>query len=142
MIGSGNNGKSTVLNALFGESLLPSGTTKCTGNVTRITRVSNPNGLEIAKLHRKGRPEDEWEEHALAPPDPQTPRIKTEWVTDETIDTIVVEHKHELLMHGVSVLDVPGCAASSRSIIEAQPAAQHIRRWASYSCSEATTCML
>ena len=47
VFGTGKNGKSTMLNALLGEDLLPSGTTTCTGNSTEIGPVKNAAGKEV-----------------------------------------------------------------------------------------------
>ena len=109
VFGTGKNGKSTVLNALFGEKLLPSGTTTCTGNVTHISRVAN---REVVRLHRRGAPHDTWESRELEPADAEgrASRVREEWVTDSSIDVIRVEYDHELLKHGITVVDVPGCA--------------------------------
>ena len=112
VFGTGKNGKSTVLNALFGEKLLPSGTTTCTGNVTHISRVTNREGREMVRLHRRGAPHDTWESRELEPADAEgrASRVREEWVTDSSIDEIRVEYDHELLRHGITVVDVPGCA--------------------------------
>ena len=110
VFGTGKNGKSTMLNALLGEKLLPSGTTTCTGNSTEIGTVKNATGKEIVRLHRNGDPPDKWQELELGPAGQEESRIKTEWVTDMSIDQIQVEHKHEIFRHNVKILDVPGCA--------------------------------
>jgi septin family protein len=109
VFGTGKNGKSTMLNALLEDDLLPSGTTTCTGNSTEIGPVRNPAGKEIIRLHRAGDAADKWEEHELEPPG-TSPRMKKEWVVDMTIDKIVVEHKNEIFRHNVKIFDVPGCA--------------------------------
>ena len=114
VFGTGKNGKSTMLNALLGDDLLPSGTTTCTGNSTEIGPVRNAAGKEIVRLHRAGDPPDKWEEHALQPPG-SSPRMKPEWVVDMTIDEIKIEHKHEIFRHNVKILDVPGCVTSPAS---------------------------
>lgn len=107
--GTGKNGKSTMLNALLGDDLLPSGTTTCTGNSTEIGPVRNAAGKEIVRLHFRaaGDAADRWEEHELEPPG-TSPRMKAEWVTDMTIDRIVVKHNHEIFRHNVKILGVPG----------------------------------
>ena len=110
VFGTGKNGKSTLLNALLQEDLLPSGTTTCTGNSTEIGAIHNAAGREIVRLHRTGDPADWWEEHPLEPAgSSEGARIRTEWVTDMSIDRIVVEHKHDIFQHNVKIMDVPGC---------------------------------
>ena len=106
VFGTGKNGKSTMLNALLGEKLLPSGTTTCTGNSTEIGTVKNATGKEIVRLHRAagGALEEE-----LGPAGQEEARIKTEWVTDMSIELIQAEHQHEIFQqHNVKIMDVPG----------------------------------
>jgi ribosome biogenesis GTPase A len=109
VFGTGKNGKSTMLNALLGENLLPSGSTTCTGNSTEIGGVTNAAGKEIVRLHRDGDPMDKWETHELAHGSHEESRIRAEWVTDMSIDLVKVEHNHEIFRHNVKILDVPGC---------------------------------
>ena len=109
MFGTGKNGKSTVLNALLGEELLPSGSTTCTGNITEIGPLENAAGKEIVRLHRVGELEGTWEIHDLEPASSNGSRVRKEWVTDMSIDHIVVEHKHPIFRQNVKILDVPGC---------------------------------
>jgi hypothetical protein len=83
VFGTGKNGKSTMLNALLGEDLLPSGTTTCTGNSTEIGAVANAAGKEIVRLHRAGQMLEQTEE--LEPRGSAESRLKKEWVVDPTI---------------------------------------------------------
>lgn len=114
VFGTGKNGKSTMLNALLGENLLPSGSTTCTGNSTEIGGVTNAAGKEIVRLHRAGQA---MQDEELMPSGADESRIRTEWVTDMRIDKIVVEHMHETFQrHNVTIMDVPGCDTASSSL--------------------------
>jgi hypothetical protein len=54
VFGEGKNGKSTALNAILGEQILPSASTTCTGNITVIRGLSDqtPGRPPVARLHR------------------------------------------------------------------------------------------
>jgi hypothetical protein len=54
VFGEGKNGKSTALNAILGEHILPSAPTTCTGNITVITGLSDASSGRppVARLHR------------------------------------------------------------------------------------------
>lgn len=107
VFGTGNNGKSTLLNALLGEYLLPSDEVVCTGNTTAIKRVQNAGGEEIALLQYG----DTTVQEELGPASSRTePRIKKDWVMDMDISEIQVQHAHGMFCdHGVTIMDVPGC---------------------------------
>eukprot|EP01047_Picozoa_sp_COSAG01_P100126 COSAG01_NODE_30029_length_624_cov_1.876190_1_plen_149_part_10 len=109
VFGMGKSGKSTMINALLGEELLPSGTTTTTGNITKIGQIKNEAGKERVRLHRAGDPPDRWEEHDLQPVD-SSPRVRHEWTVDMSIDRIEIEHRHEIFQHNVTIFDVPGYA--------------------------------
>ena len=86
VFGTGKNGKSTMLNALLGEDLLPSGTTTCTGNSTEIGAVANAAGKEIVRLHRAGQMLEQTEEvrvstdrSQLAPSIPESGPRRRAW---------------------------------------------------------------
>eukprot|EP01047_Picozoa_sp_COSAG01_P014179 COSAG01_NODE_686_length_14245_cov_95.096140_1_plen_622_part_10 len=106
VFGSGKNGKSTLLNAILGENMLPASDIPCTANTTSISRVVNPSGREIVKLHKMGDPPDKWYEHDLPPPGPG-PRLQPKWV-EAQFDEIQVECMHKILQNNVRILDVPG----------------------------------
>jgi ribosome biogenesis GTPase A len=113
VFGTGKNGKSTTLNALLGERLLPSGTTTCTGNSTEMVPVKNAAGEEIVRIHDRDQPHDEWRQESLLPVNPTVDRMSEEWVTNERIDRISIQHKHDIFRRNVKLLDVPGCALIS-----------------------------
>lgn len=119
VFGTGKNGKSTMLNALLEEDLLPSATTTCTGNVIHIGPVKNADGEEVVKLHRRGDDEHEFFKVEPLPQAGDGCRMKSEWVTGgaaedgeatDIIDRVEIEHKHEIFHQNLKILDVPGCA--------------------------------
>jgi GTPase SAR1 family protein len=105
VFGEGKNGKSTMLNALLGENLLPCGDITCTGNITKLTKVG-PDGAEKVRLHNKRT--RTWSIKQLSAPHPELSRVKEEWVMDPDIDVVEVQHKHPIFRKNVTIWDVPG----------------------------------
>jgi hypothetical protein len=108
VFGEGKNGKSTVLNALLGEELLPSGQRKLTGNLTIIRTIQDSTGMEKAGIHRMGEDESHMEPIELLAACPGKSRVKADYVTNDSIDRLHIFHRHEILKHGVILMDVPG----------------------------------
>jgi hypothetical protein len=109
VFGTGKNGKSTMINALLGENLLPSGTTTCTGNTTTIGPVENAAGNEIVCTFHQRERMGRIQELGLATT-LEEPRVKADWVSDTDITRVIVEHTHALFQeHNVTLVDVPGC---------------------------------
>jgi ribosome biogenesis GTPase A len=105
----GKSGKSTMINALLGEELLPSGNTTTTGNIIDIGPIKNKTGRETMRVHRTSDSLDKWEEQELQVPG-SSPRVPSVLAVDMSIDRIQVEHRHEIFRHNVTILDAPGYA--------------------------------
>eukprot|EP01047_Picozoa_sp_COSAG01_P080356 COSAG01_NODE_15591_length_1321_cov_0.988543_1_plen_293_part_10 len=118
VFGTGSNGKSTLLNAIFGQNLLPTSSIDCTSN---ITNISGTHGREKMMIHRAGDPPQLWEEHELATPD-SGPRMPEHLVKDKQIDEIKVEIQHPLLQGNVRVMDVPGLNQTTENNVKIKTA--------------------
>jgi GTP-binding protein EngB required for normal cell division len=117
VFGEGKNGKSTFLNALLDDDLLPSGTVPLTANITRISaaRIGEP---ETAAVHYQGRNYDDVEPIPFGLAGEQGPRLAEKWVSGERaagdhgdgqpVDRIEIHHHHPILQQGIAISDVPG----------------------------------
>jgi GTPase Era involved in 16S rRNA processing len=100
VVGEFNRGKSTLLNALFGMSVLPVGVTPTTAVVT-ILRFSDTKMILVH--HRSGKVEEiDYSEIAIKQFVAESPS------TASTIDYVEVGIPHPLLRSGVVYVDTPG----------------------------------
>ncbi len=105
VLGEFNHGKSTLINALLGTSLLPVGITPTTACITRIE--SGPAGQAAVHFH-DGRVEAVSLEALEA--------VVTR--EDDAVQQVVVYHAGEVLAEQVVVIDTPGVNDISRQRVE------------------------
>lgn len=110
VLGDMKRGKSTFLNALIGEPVLPTGVNPCTAVLT-IVRYGNSKQVIINYNDGKS-PEsidfETFEQRYTIPPD-EAKKLKDEGIQAfPDVDCAVIEYPLELLKNGVEFIDSPG----------------------------------
>ena len=110
VLGDMKRGKSTLLNAVIGEKILPTGVNPCTAVLT-IVRYGENKQVTIYYNDEKS-PEsmdfDTFKERYTIPPDEAKKLEEEEKDAFPDVEYAVIEHPLELLRKGVELIDSPG----------------------------------
>jgi len=114
VVGQFKRGKSTLLNALLGEEVLPSAVVPLTA-VPTFVRFGDGRRVEVRYLD--GRPPDAWEAAGAA----ETRRLLERFVAEASnpenrlgVASVEVTHPAEILASGVVLIDTPGIGSTYR----------------------------
>ena len=112
VLGDMKRGKSTFLNAILGEKILPTGVNPCTAVLT-IVRYGENKQVTIYFTEESGKsPEsmdfDTFKERYTIPPD-EAKKLQEEGIEAfPDVEQAIIEHPQDILKKGVELIDSPG----------------------------------
>ena len=112
VLGDMKRGKSTFINAILGEKILPTGVNPCTAVLT-IVRYGENKQVTIHFTEESGKPPesmdfDTFKERYTIPPD-EAKKLQEEGIEAfPDVEKAIIEHPQEILKKGVELIDSPG----------------------------------